>query len=237
MTRPKRALTTSRTLWLGFGALTLLVVLAVLSITVRLQSVEGQLDQLLETRARATAARELEINALDYVLSVRQYLDTNGPQALSAVADHAASVDRPIVEYQRLARTERQRGFATRVNQMWTECQALAQSILDSAQQRPNEATLGQFDDARLRLETFVEDVVKREGENDYIARQQSAQQTVRTVRLFALITLFGGAILATVTSVAVGRRIVKTQREVWKKSELLRITLERIRVLTRPAA
>ena len=74
-------MTTSQKLWLGFGALTALLVLSSVAIIVRVRSIEGQVGKMANARNLSAPARQLEINTLDYALNVRVFLQTGEPKA------------------------------------------------------------------------------------------------------------------------------------------------------------
>ena len=85
-------MTTSLKLWLGFGALTALLVLSSVAIIARVRSIEGQVGKMANARNLSAAARQLEINTLGYALNVRAFLQTGEPQARQDAVNEAAQV-------------------------------------------------------------------------------------------------------------------------------------------------
>jgi hypothetical protein len=61
---PGSPLTTSKKLWLGFGILSTLLVLVVLTIIVRLRSIETQVGEMTSARKLSAEAGQLEGNIL-----------------------------------------------------------------------------------------------------------------------------------------------------------------------------
>ncbi len=224
-----RDLTTSRKLWLGFGTLTLLLMLAVVAIILRLQTVEDQVTAMADARARAMSARELEIDALDFALNVRQYLETGEHAARAAMEADAAAVEISRVEYGRLATTDSQRQLASRVDVLWTRFKSLGETLASAPNRLPGREDLARFTDLRLQLERMLDTEVKADGDSEYHARRESTLADVRNVEFFTFITLLVGAGVGLVTSVVVGRGVIGAERVVWENRELLRVTLASI--------
>ena len=130
-------MTTTRKLWIGFGTLTACSIVFGMAISAGLRSIQANVEiQANEARPRSAAARELEINALGYALAVRTFVQTDEPGLRTEAAEDAAAVELNLAEYERLARTERQREIATRFARLWQEYKVVGQGILDS-QDRP----------------------------------------------------------------------------------------------------
>ncbi len=220
-------MTTSQKLWLGFGALTALLVLSSVAIIARVRSIEGQLSEMANARNLSAAARQLEINTLGYVLNVRAFLQTGEPQARQDAVTEAAQVEQQLKEYERLTTTDRQRDMASRFAPLWQELQKLGQSLLLDAENRPaNLEDSKKFYLLRTGLEKLLDDEMQVDAVETYDARRVAAQQDVQTIVGFALILLIVGMALAVTVGGTVGRAIVSGERGIAEQGERLRTTL-----------
>ena len=215
-------MTTSQKLWLGFGALTALLVLSSVAIIVRVRSIEGQVGEMANSRNRSAAARQLEVNTLGYVLNVRAFLQTGEPQARQDVVTEAAQVERQLKEYERLATTDRQRDMAARFAPLWQELQKLGQALLDSENRPANLEDSKKLYVLRTGLKKLLDDEMQVDAVESYDARRDAAQQNVQKIVGFALILLIVGVVLAVVTSGVVGNAVVKGERAVDEQAEQL---------------
>ena len=102
-----QAMPTARKLWIGFGALTSLLVLFGNLMFIRMQSIERNVHKQTDVaRPRIVAIRELEINVLDYTLNVHARLAGSAVTRTETKAA-AANVGRYIAEYETFAESSR----------------------------------------------------------------------------------------------------------------------------------
>ncbi len=222
-------MTTAKKLWLGFGALTALLVLSSLAIIIRVWSIEGQVGEMANARNLSSAVMQLEINVLGYALNVRTYFLTGEPKARQDAIEEAAKVERRLKEYERLATTDRQREMAARFAPLWQELKKLGQALLDAENLQPKLEDSKRLYDIRTDLEKLLDNEMQVEAIERYNARRDAALQDVRNIVGFALILLIAGTVIAVVTSGAVGSGVIKGERELWASQERLRVTLASI--------
>ncbi len=222
-------MTTSLKLWLGFGALTALLVLSSVAIIVRVRSIEGQVGEMANARNLSAAARQLEINTLGYALNVRAFLQTGEPQARQDAVTEAAQVERQLKEYERLATTDRQRDMAARLAPLWQELKKHGQALLDAENRPASLEDSKKLYGLRTGLEKLLDDEIQVDAVETYNARRDAAFQDVRSIVGFTLILLIFGAVIALVTSRVIGRAVVRGESELWAGREQLRITLASI--------
>lgn len=222
-------MTTSQKLWLGFGTLTALLVLVCVTITVRVESIERQVGEMANAGNVSAAAQQLEINTLGYALDVRAYLQTGEPKARQDAAVEAANVERQLREYERLATNDRQREMAARSGPLWQELKKLGQALLDAENRHAKQEDLNRFYDLRTGLVKLLDEEMRVEAIEAYNVIRDAALQDVRTIVGFALVLLIIGAVIAVVTSGAVGRAVVSGERVIAEQAERLRTTLASI--------
>lgn len=222
-------MTTARKLWLGFGTLTPLLVLSSVAIILRVRAIEGKVGEIQNAHNLIAETRELEINFLDYALGVSAYLQSGDPQPRQEAANEAADVERHLKEYQRLATTTPQRKMAADFAISWQELTKLGQALLhaENRQLKPEESK--RFYDLRTGLENLLDDEIQVEAVETFNACRDAALRDVQSIVGFALILLIVGAVIAVVTSGAVGRGVVKGERQLWASRERFRVTLASI--------
>ena len=101
-------MTIARKLWLGFGVLILIFVLASLVIFVSERAVNDALREIVEVEEPTQAASyEMEINAVEMGQDVLDYLETGDPEYRVQFANNRANFERFKVRYDVLADAER----------------------------------------------------------------------------------------------------------------------------------
>jgi PAS domain S-box-containing protein len=221
-------MTTSKKLWVGFGALIALLVLVSTAIVIRLYRAERViLAQADVSRPRAAAAREMEVGVLRFALTLRIFAQTRDPRQRDLAVENIAAVEKNLSEYLRHAATDRQRELGARFTSHWTEYRELADVLLDFP---ARQLTPEQFQ-RMLAIRPVIEDLLDREMQPDAVAafeaRKEEAYQGVRDVVAFALLLLTAGVVLAVLTSWTVGRGVVKAERRALADAERLRLAVE----------
>ena len=197
---------------LGFGTLIVLLVVAILTMTVRVLSIEGQVNELAnDARARSAAARDLESSILGYALDVRTYLQSGDPGPRQATAQRVLDVARHFAEYEQLASTARQRDLAARFAALWRDFTSVGEDLLNAGNRRPMRRKLARFYTLRVGLERFLDDAMQVEAVAIYNRTREAAFQSMESIIGFAVMLLAVGVAIAGATSVAVGREIVNT--------------------------
>lgn len=208
-------MSTSKKLWLGFGTLTALLVVSMVAILVRVHSIRQQVERhAVVTRPRNTAARELELNVLDYTLALRAAVYNEDPQGGREVARQAEDVERYLSEYINHADTDRQQQLAAGFAARWARYREFAQSLLEAPTERPTAGALAQIHEHRMELERFLDEELQVDGARAYNASRDATVRDLRTVTGFSLILLTVGTVIAVATSVAVGRGVLHSAEE-----------------------
>lgn len=216
-------MSTAGKLWLGFGTLTALLVLVCLTITLRVTSVDREVREMADARNLSAATTQLEIDTLGYALSVRAYLQTGDAEPLRQIGENAAAVDRHLHDYEQLEPSDRRRQMAARFAPLWQELKTLGDALVDP------EGTLlrlnhsRRFFELRSRLEKLLAEEMQVDALATYNQHKDDALADVQDIRNFALALLFGGGLVGLLTSVAVGRGVVGTDRLLRENQERLR--------------
>lgn len=217
-----KTMTTAKKLWLGFGTLTTLLVLFGVLMLVRLPSIERNVHRMADTaRPRSDATRELTLSVLDYAVIVSTHLDDRlGRSPATKVA--AAEVDRHLAAYEILVETSRQRELAARFAAKWRGLYALGETLGDTVPATPEEVE--RFDAMRIQLEKFLNDDMQWDAVESYNAHKETAFQDLRALFGFLVILTAGCVVASMLTSIAVGRSIVRTEEALRESEERLRM-------------
>ena len=212
---------TGRLLWLGFGVLAaLLIVLGVITAN-GLQSIRAEVNaQANVAQPRSVAARELEVNVLDYGLGVRVFLagDAAARERTNAAARDVAAY---LAEYERLVETPRQWELAAHFTGQWHSFQTLGEALMAAGTVAPED--LARLAALRLALQAFLDDEMQPESVTAYDAHQASTQETLRHTEGLTLLLLVGGVVLALVTSGGVVRAVIGGEEALRKSHEQYR--------------
>ena len=201
-----RSQATGRALWLGFGALTLLLAATGIVSTARLQLIADHVDAQADiARPRNVAVRLIEVHSLDYALAVREHL-SGDPEAWRRTVKDADEIARHLAAYQALAKTPVQRELAGRCAARWGEFRALGDALLETHAQ--DQEGLARLSALGRRLETFLTEEMQPDALADYEARRVSTLTVLAHTETLTLCLLVAGVILALVTSAAVARAV-----------------------------
>ncbi len=222
-------MTTSQKLWLGFGTLTTLLVLACVAALIGVRSIEEYVHQQANVaRPRSSATRTLEMNVLGYALAVQAFAETTEEKFRHEAAEKADSVEQQLAGYNRLATTERQRQLAARFAFLWQTYQEFGQAILNS--QGPlSRADSARLTELRIGLQRFLNQEMQPDALELFDARREATFEHLRNIASFVLILLIAGGVIAAVTGVAVGRAVVSSERVIAGQADRLRTTLASI--------
>ena len=216
---------TGRLLWLGFGVLAaLLIVLGVITAN-GLQSIRAEVNaQAIVAQPRSVAARELEVNVLDYGLGVRVFLagDAAARERTNAAA---RGVTAYLAEYERLVETPRQGELAAQFTGQWHSFQTLGEALMAAGSASPDD--LARLAALRLALQTFLDDEMQPESIATYDAHQLDTRETLRHTEGLTLLLLVGGVVLALVTSGGVVRAVIGGEEALRESEERTRLATE----------
>jgi PAS domain S-box-containing protein len=225
-----RRVSTYKLLWLGFGAMALLLMATLLPQVAQVRSVQQEVQALSTSDAvRSALASELEIDTMGYALSVREHLEVGDAGARQAAAQRADDVRHHLAVYRTLAIAAPQRALVAEFEAGWQALEARGRRLLDSTDRPPPPAELLEFDTRRRALQALLDDRLQPDARASLQARQTAALAALRTNVMLALLLLILGILIAGLTGLFVGRRIVATERQLDAHTETLRVTLASI--------
>src|SRR5262245_36130365 len=103
----------SQKLWLGFGAVTALLLMSAVAMLLSLRSVQRNVDRLTRVASkRHMAANAVESGVLRYALAVQEYARISDPRAVVEAKNAAIRVEEQGRNYYRLAGLPSEREMA-----------------------------------------------------------------------------------------------------------------------------
>jgi PAS domain S-box-containing protein len=221
--------TTQKYLWIGFGILTTLLLATGLFFAANLTSIGNGIDTLTKIdRERSVAAREMEINVLDYTLAVGDVFD-----GISGGRDHAAKdagdVAIHLATYERLALNSRQRELATRFASQWQDLHAYGQGLLASGRATPND--LAHMASMRLALEHFLDDELQSDAVAAFDYQSKALIANANSTERATLLLLIASIIIALVSSTYLSRGMISTEQGLRESEERLKLATESAQV------
>jgi len=216
-------MTTTKRLWLGFGLLLVLLTVSVGSIVALLIIIRQQVHEMATvSRPRSAAAREIEINVLEFAVGVHHYLDAGDSAIWLRAQEDAGDVDRAVTEYGRLAATASHGEMAARLATRWREFRVAGHALVERDHRRPDAAALARFADRRLELEQFLDDVVQADAVAAFEADRETAEQTISASIGVGVVLLILGLVVALGTSWRVTQGIARVEAAVWSERNRL---------------
>lgn len=223
-------LNTGKKLTLGFGGVIVLLVLNQAAVLLPLRSVNEQIRAMSEVgRPLRSATSGLEANVLAFGLAVRTYAQSGDPKYKNEAEHEALNIDADIVEYRRLATTERQRELAVRIEPLWQEFKAKSMAITNGGPRFYSEAEWERLTASRITMMELIKGEMQQDALVNYNAITQIAYQQVEAAERFMLIIFILCIVIAIVTGQSVSRAIVRSERTIESGREHLRATLSSI--------
>ncbi len=223
-------MTTATKVSLGFGALIVLLIVSNAAVILPLQSVGGAIDAMTEAgRPRREAAKAVEVGVLSFGLAVRTFAQTGDPESKKDADEAIVEVETQHSEYQRLAETERQRVLAAEFLPRWQSLKEQGEAITQGGTRFYGEDEWRTLAAKRIALVTFLREEMLAEALDSYNAARRIATSKVEAIERFVVIFFILCLIIAIVMSQAVGRAIVRSERELQSRREHLRATLTSI--------
>ncbi len=126
-------MTIARKLWLGFGVLILISVVAYLVIFLRERSIGRALNEIVEVEEPTRAATfEMEINSAEMSRDILDYLDSGDPAYRERFADDKADLERFAAQYERLVDTPKSHDQVERIDSVYGRYATLGGELMDA---------------------------------------------------------------------------------------------------------
>jgi PAS domain S-box-containing protein len=158
-------MTIARKLWLGFGALILIFLLAGLIIGTSVRALDDLLEEIVEVEEPVDAASyEMEINTVELGRDVRSYLFDDDPKYREWFENDRGEFEEAHSLYEELADSARERELGGQLDSLHEEYVALGKTLMDEKDQQ--DTTLALIEDNFLRLEKAADTDVRWQEPN-----------------------------------------------------------------------
>jgi CHASE3 domain sensor protein len=128
----REKMTIARKLWLGFGVLILIFLLAGLIIFLSQRSTRSTLDEIANVEEPTRAATyEMEINTVEIGRDVRVYMINGDPRYREEFADDQADFEEFNTRYDELADTRKGKELGDRIDALYGQYVSLGETLLD----------------------------------------------------------------------------------------------------------
>ncbi len=207
-------MTIARKLWLGFGVLILIFVLACLIIFVRERAVNDTLDEIVRVEEPTRAASfEMEINVAEMSRDVLDYLDTGDPRYREQFEDNRADFKRFKDSYDALVDAERGEEQGARIEVLYEEFVALGEDLTSAEPSGVRGEDLQPDERRFLELQAELDDVFDEEVQ-PWHARQlreaeAAAEDAIRGVYATLVALLLAGLLVGILAAYLINRGII----------------------------
>jgi signal transduction histidine kinase len=208
-------------LWVGFGALTALLISTGSISAMRLRSISADVIERADIeRPRADVTREFEIHVLRYAFNVRRFvLGDHGGRGLAVNA--SARIHRTLDVYRRLIRTPHGRELAARFEAMWEALREYGEKLMVVGEASREE--LAQLHSLEMQLVEFLDEEMQPDAENAMDKQRGKMIRNLANTEALTLALLIGGTVIALVTSGAVARLVLGGELALTEAEEKVR--------------
>jgi signal transduction histidine kinase len=207
-------------LWFGFAALVAMLVLFGAMRLIQLRSIESIVgEQTTAVQLRAVLTRELELDVIEYISSVRAVL--NKERETKVPTELAAEIDARLVKYNALAENARHQELATQFQAQWSDLLAHSEKLMEEAR-AGREPDRKPFRDRHKRLRAFLSDKMQLETVENFNDIRNAAIRNVQSIFRFSLILSTVGLAFASTLGVTVIRYVVRYERSLLTSEERL---------------
>ena len=216
---------TQQRLLLGFGLVIGLLVLLVGGLSLWLDGVDDRLTSIATRSQPANAAAaEMEISTLGVGLATWRYLATGDASARERIARDVAEFERNRATYVRLTADSRSRAASERVGVLFDEFRSLSGRLVADrdANRAPRSSDLARFGELRVQIDDLLDNEIQRTANAELVTASDDVHRTVRAILWTSLALLVASAVIALLSSLAIGRAVVKAE-------ETLRVTIASI--------
>ncbi len=199
-------MTISRKLWLGFGTLVLLFLLAGLIVLLGERTIGNTLQEIVEVEEPTrSAVYEMEINAGELGSNVRGYVETGDPRYRERFEKNRAEFEKYKARYDELVDTETGRRHSERISSLYEEYAALGESLTNlSGEETGTESTqadLRRFTGLGDELKGVLNEKAQPWADRQLAGSETDANRAIRsvyaTVAILLLLGLLAGALAA----------------------------------------
>ena len=214
-------MTIARKLWLGFGGLTLLFLLAGLVIFFSQRSIDAAIQEMARVEEPIrTAAFEMEVSVARMGGDVPNYLQTGETRFREHYESDRADFEEARARFDALVDTQRGKVVGDRIDAVYEEYAALGESLMarGAGQTGPSgdealQADLQTYLELQTELDRIFDEQVQPWTEQRLAAAEADANDAIRGVYMTILALIFAGLLASFVAAYLINRGIVGSVR------------------------
>jgi two-component system, sensor histidine kinase and response regulator len=213
-------MTIARKLWLGFGVLILIFLLAGLVIFLSQRSIQTTLDHIAEVEEPTRAASfEMEINVVEISRDVLEYVDTGDPQYRERFADDREDFERAAARHAELVDTPRGEEHVGKINSLYEEYVAAGEDLMDRSDDlpvgsiEPLLAERKEFSRLETELDNMLDEEVQPWSTRQLVEAEEDANTAIRNVYATIIALVLAGLLAGIVAATLISRGIIGSVR------------------------
>src|SRR5215218_7970412 len=205
-------MTIARKLWLGFGVLILIFLLASLTILLSERSILRGLTEIeqVEEPTRA-AAYEMEINTVEIGQDVRVYLLNGDPRHREEFANDRAQFEEFKARYDELADTRKGEELGDRIDALYGEYVSLGETLMDKKDEQGTVSAGDQEEFLRRQneLDSLLDEEVLPWTNQQLAEAEEDASAAIRNVYMIIVGLILAGLLAGVLSTTFINRGIV----------------------------
>ena len=205
-------MTVARKLWIGFGLLLLLFVVAALLIISSVMSIQRDLGDIKNVQEPARAASyEMEISMGGIGRDIRTYVELGDPEYRKQANDNEARFEKYKARYNRLLSTPDEKKRSARIDSLYKAYMATGESLMNQKAARKSDVSqqdVRKFSSQQAELKGVLDNLVQKEASRQLAGAQENAGRSVRRVYEAILGMLAAGLLIGGGAAFFIGRGI-----------------------------
>src|SRR5215210_9141381 len=200
----RETMTIARKLWLGFGVLIFIFLLAGLIIFLSQRSTRSTLDEIanVEEPTRA-AAYEMEINTVEIGRDVRVYMINGDPRYREEFADDQADFEEFNTRYDELADTQKGKELGDRIDALYGQYVSLGETLMDKKDEQGTVSAGDQEEFLRRQdaLESYLDEEVLSWTNQQLAEAEEDANAAIRNVYMIIVGLILAGLLASALSA------------------------------------
>ena len=205
-------MTVARKLWIGFGLLLLIFVVAALLIISSVMSIQRDLGDIKNVQEPARAASyEMEISMGGIGRDIRTYLELGDPEYRKQANDNEARFEKYRDRYNSLVNTPDEKKRSARIDSLYKDYTATGESLMNQKAGQNSDVSrqdVKKFSRQQAELKGVLDDLVQKEASRQLAGAQENAGRSVRRVYEAILGMLAAELLIGGVAAFFIGRGI-----------------------------
>ena len=203
--------------------------LSLLVIAFRLDAISEQALHNSNALLRDDTTRTLAASVTTYADAVTQFASSGDASLRETAVAQVRAITEGMETYARLIQTPRQESYLQSFTEGWRALNQQGQAILFGESSQTSDQRLQLIRQQQLRLENLLRFQMQLDSSAAFSAVRGSALRQLQSLFRYILAVLALGAIIAVLTSIVVGRSILREERTIAEQSDLMRATLTSI--------